>query len=465
MSQYEEYRSPFSWRYGSEEMRQIWSEIHTRQIWRHLWILLAEVQREFGLTTTDQINDLKTHEFDIDLDRAYEIESQIHHDLMAEIRTYSEQCLIGGGIIHLGATSVDIKDNATILQIKDSLNLIIDQLIYLLLTFADLIDCYNEFPIIGFTHLQPAEPTTLGYRLAQNTQDLFTDLQNLLRIRKNLLGKGFKGSVGTSASFAELMGKDQLPQFEIMLSQKLGINFFPVTTQTYPRKQDYEILCSLAGIGASIYKFAFDLRFLQTPPIGEVAEPFGVEQVGSSAMPFKRNPIISEKMNSLARFLAQYPRTAWDNAANSILERTLDDSANRRTLIPEAFLITDELLHDASVIIKNISIDENAMKLNLDYYGPFAAVERLLMALCKAGADRQKMHEKLRVHSLTAIEAIKKEQTNPLKGLLQNDPEIMSLLAKDEFDNLMNYQEYIGDAAKRAKSLVKNIRSYIQSEI
>ena len=202
----------------------------------------------------------------------------------------------------------------------------------------------RHLPLIALTHLQPAEPSTLGYRLASYAQDLLEDWHMLRERRQSLRGKGFKGAVGTGASYAELIGAENLAGFEQRLSEQLGLPFYPVATQVYPRKQDYRVLSALAGLGGSLYKFAFDLRILQSPSLGELSEPFGKKQVGSSAMPFKRNPISAEKIDSLARSLAQMPRVAWDNAAHSLLERTLDDSANRRSLLPEAFLITDELL-------------------------------------------------------------------------------------------------------------------------
>jgi len=463
MEEYENYLSPFSWRYGSPEMRALWSEAHKRRIWRSLWIALAEVQLEYDLTNKAQVADLTNHENEIDVPRALEIEAEIHHDLMAEIKTFAEQCPIGGGIIHLGATSVDIKDNTTALQIRESLRLVIDALGDLLLTFAHKISLYADYPVIAFTHLQPAEPTTLGYRLAQYAQDLLLDWQNAIRACDDIKGKGFKGAVGTSASYAELLGLENLEDFEAALSVKLGIRFYPVTTQTYPRKQEYHLLNLLAGLGASIYKFAFDLRFLQTPPIGEWAEPFGVSQVGSSAMPFKRNPIKSEKIDSLARLLAQYPRTAWDNAAHSLLERTLDDSANRRTLLPEAFLITDELLRVATKVVRGLVLDKTAMSRNLGTYGPFAATERVLMALSAAGGNRQKMHERLRKHSLAAWEAIREGESNPLVSEIASDSTFCKILPEDQILKLMDASAYIGDSVHRARALAAEILNQIRS--
>ncbi|MBL7163593.1 MAG: adenylosuccinate lyase [Anaerolineales bacterium] len=457
MTDFEIYRSPYSWRYASSEMRKIWSEAHKRRLWRNIWVTLAEVQSEFGLAQPDQAADLRAHMDDIDVRRSLEIEAQIHHDLMAEVKTFAEQCPRGGGIIHLGATSVDVKDNATALQLREALDLILGECRHLLGILSPMMRDLAEIPVMAYTHLQPAEPTTLGYRLAQYAQDLLADWENLRRVRRELRGKGFKGAVGTSASYGELLGLENLTKFEALLSEKLDLLFYPVTTQTYPRKQEYEILSVLAGLGASLYKFAFDLRILQSPPIGELAEPFSRVQVGSSAMPFKRNPIRSEKIDSLARMLAQFPRLAWDNAAHSLLERTLDDSANRRTMLPEAFLIADELLRVATATLKGLQMNEKAMAHNMSVYGPFAATERLLNALGKAGADRQQMHERLREHTLQAWEATRAEQPNPLAELIAADPKFLEYLTVDELDSLMDASAYVGDAPRRAQDFAQVI--------
>jgi len=377
-------------------MRSIWSEAHKRRLWRELWVSLAEVQAGYGLLSAEQLADLQMHCHQVDVPRALQIETEIQHDLMAELKAFAEQCPLGGGALHLGATSTDIEDNADVLRMRQSLDLLLEKLKALLLRFVDQVEQWAETPLMAFTHLQPAEPSTLGYRLAQYAQDLLMDWEDLRRARRNLRGKGFKGAVGTGASYAELIGGENLSEFEIRLSTRLGLPFFSVTTQTYPRKQDYRVMAALAGLGGSLYKFAFDIRLLQSPAMGELAEPFGKRQVGSSAMPFKRNPINAERIDSLGRLLAQLPRLAWDNAAHSLLERTLDDSANRRTLLPESFLIADELIQTSAKILDGLQVDQAAIERNLRTYGPFAATERVLMALGKAGADRQAMHDRLR---------------------------------------------------------------------
>ena len=459
------YQSPFTWRYGSPEMRQIWSEAYKRRIWRRIWVALAEVQAEFGLLTNDQLADLRQAETKINLPRALEIEAEIQHDLMAELRTFAEQAPVGGSRLHLGATSMDIEDNADVFRLGQALDIILGKLRQVLLTLAEHVEAWADLPVMGFTHLQPAEPTTLGYRMAGYAQDLWEDYQVIAQQRARLRGKGFKGAVGTSASYAELVGADQLAHFEQRLSEVLRLPFFPITTQVYPRQQDYRVLCALAGVGGSLYKFAFDLRLLQSPVLGELREPFGANQVGSSAMPFKRNPISAEKINSLGRYLAQLPRLAWDNAAHSLLERTLDDSANRRILLPEACLAADEILRTAARILSNLELDEGSMQRNLAAYGPFAAIERVLMAFSKTGGDRQAAHERLRQHAMTAWDAIQAGQPNPLNQLITNDVEFLKVLDAQELGALMDISQYIGDAPQRARQLAASLRAGLQPGI
>lgn len=288
------------------------------------------------------------------------------------------------------------------------------------------------------------------------------DWEELSRTRRSLHGKGFRGAVGTGASYAELIGSENLAVFQARLSKKLGLPFFPITTQVYPRKQEYWLLSALAGLGASLYKFASDLRLLQSPPVGELAEPFGVKQVGSSAMPFKRNPIKAEKINSLARSLVQLSRIAWDNAAQSSLERTLDDSANRRSMLPEAFLITDELLNATRRILTGLEVNEVAIERNLSTYAPFAGTERVLMALAKSGADRQVMHEKLRELSMLAWESIEKGEENPLIESICKEPVFLEYLSADDLRVMFDTNRYLGDAPERARQLCERIRQSLK---
>jgi adenylosuccinate lyase len=356
---------------------------------------------------------------------------------------------------------MDVKDNALILQIKEALALIHRELREILEVIADLIDRWADLPIIGFTHLQPAEPTTLGYRFAQSAQDLLFYFKQFDLLQSNLKSKGFCGAVGTSASFGSLIGEEYLSEFQDRLAEKLGLQFFDVVSQTYPRIQDYQVLTTLAGLGAVLYKLAFDLRLLQSPSLGELAEPFGDQQIGSSAMPSKQNPIRAEKINSLGRYLAQLPRTAWDNAAHTLLERTLDDSANRRVILPEAFLITDEILSVSQEILTGLQVYEKGIRKNLQEFGPFAATEKLLMQLSKAGADRQIMHQVLRKHSLLAWDAVREGKPIPLVELVSNDPTLLEFLSKEEISKAMDGSDYLGDAVERAKKLTVKIKKEI----
>jgi adenylosuccinate lyase len=452
--------SPFTWRYGSDEMRAIWSEVNKRRIWRQIWVALAEAQQAAGLVSAAQVADLRAHADAIDIDRAHQIEADLRHDLMAEVHTFAEQCPIGGGIIHLGATSMDVEDNADALRIRQSLDLLLERLRALLLALADQIDAQADHVCMAFTHLQPAEPTTVGYRLATYAQDLLTDYADLSRTRQELRGKGFKGAVGTSASYAELLdGTGFTPaMLEARIMQTLDLPAFPIATQTYTRRQDWAVLSVVAGLGITIYRLAFDLRLLQSPPLGEWSEPFGQHQVGSSAMPFKRNPVNAENIDSLARYLSTLPHTAWDNAAHTLLERTLDDSANRRVILPEAFLAAEEILRRAQRIVSGLRLDAAAIRRNLDIYGTFAATERVLMAAARAGGDRQALHERIRQHSLAAWEALRAGQPNPLTDLLCADAELGTLLAAEHLRALMDASSYVGDAPQRARALSDTIR-------
>lgn len=459
---YENYQSPFSWRYASPEMRSLWSEQQKRLLWRKIWVALAQAQSEFGLFSADLVQELALHATEIDVEAALEIEAQIHHDLMAELKTFAAQCSNAGGVLHLGATSMDIEDNADALRLRSALDIILEKLNELMQVFADQIEKTANIPVMAFTHLQPAEPTTLGYRFAFHAQDLWEDWQQLRQVRDNICGKGFKGAVGTGAAFGDLLGLQNLTDFETRLGELLDLNFYSISHQTYPRKQDYLILNALAGLGATLYKFAFDLRFLQSPPLGELSEPFGKHQVGSSAMPFKRNPINAEKIDSLARQLSVYPQIAWQNAANSLLERTLDDSANRRTILPEAFLIADEILRISIRLVRDLTINMATIQRNLETYAPFAMTERIMMLAGKKGADRQAMHEVLRQHALTAWQAIQQGHPNPLIERLQQDTELLQWVTAEEIRLLADLNSYTGFAGNRAMDLVRKIRERIQ---
>lgn len=442
-------------------MRTLWSERHKRELWRRIWVSLARVESGYGLVTKAQVEQLESKVEAIDIERSLAIEREIKHDLMAEIKAFAEQCPEAGGIIHLGATSMDVEDNADALRLRESLELIIGKLKILLGVFAKRIEEFAAVPVMAFTHIQPAEPTTLGYRLAVWAQDILLSYNEIVSSMSSLKGKGFKGAVGTSASYLELFGKEGLDSFDHAMSKELSLEFFPITTQTSTRIQEYRMLSALASLGAALHKMAFDFRILQSPPIGELSEPFGKKQVGSSAMPFKRNPITAEKIDSLARLLSSFPQVAWSNASLSLLERTLDDSANRRSILPEAFLICDEIILTSITIVGGFVPDFNAMKRTFDTYAPFACTERVLMAMAKTGADRQETHERLREHALVSWASMREGRGNPLLERLVADTFFSEKLGEKTLLDLMQGNAYVGDAPERARGFASLLRSTV----
>lgn len=463
MFDYDTYISPFTWRYASEEMRQIWSEEHRRRLMRRIWVSLAAAQERAGLVTAEQLDDLRSQVENVDIERAMEVERELHHDVMAEIHVFSEQAPLGGPILHWGATSADIIDNADVLRQREALQLLLRRLEQLLLAFADKIELTANLPVMGHTHIQPAEPTTEGYRFAVYAQDLLENGKNLRLFCSSLRGKGMKGAVGTQASFQELLAGTGMTalEMEAFSMEILDLPYFPIATQTYTRQQDLTITQLLASLAASLHKFALDFRILQSPPFGEWAEPFGKKQVGSSAMPFKRNPINTENICSLARFVAAMPEVMWDNASQAILERSLDDSANRRIVLAEGFLASDEMLRRAVRIVRDIRIDELAIARNMAVYGPFAAAERILMALVAAGADRQEAHEWLRQNSLQAWQHVREGGQNSLQELVSGDARIGEYLTAQQIAGLMDVSSHTGTASARATAFAQEVRTFV----
>jgi adenylosuccinate lyase len=444
-------------------MRELFSERERRKLWRAVWVALAESQQRAGLVSDAELADLRAHAGDIDLAASLEIEREIGHDLMAEIRVYARQATIGGGKIHLGATSMDVEDTVETFRMRRALDSIAASLDELLLAFADQIERRADLVCMAYTHLQPAEPTTLGYRLATYAQDLLIDREMLLAARAQLTAKGIRGAVGTSASYTALLtGTDRTPeQQESDVLARFDLTARDVATQTYPRKLDYLLTSTLAGVGASLAKFAFDVRVLASPGFGDVAEPFGAKQVGSSAMPFKRNPVMSERIDSLARLLPAYADVAWQNAATNLLERTLDDSANRRTILPEALLCTDEILSLARKIVEGLRVDERRIAENLRTYGPFAGTEAILMEAAKRGANRQELHEVIRESAMRAYDALAAGNSNPLATLLADDERIARWVDPAEVRERLDPMEHVGDAAERARRLAQRVRATV----
>ena len=454
------YVSPLSWRYGSEEMKETFSEVHTRKLLRRVWIALARAEEKAGVVSKEQVEELEAHKDDIDIEKATEIENVIHHDLMAEIKTYASQCPKAGGIIHLGATSMDALDNADAVRFTEALTLTLKRLDDLVDALSEKAEAYKNVPTMAFTHIQPAEITTIGYRLSQTLQDLLDDREQLVFVKKNIRGKGMKGAVGTAASYKELVAESSISSIELenMDMEELGIKAYDAATQIYSRKQDLRIIEALSSIACTLHKFSLDFRILQSPPIGEFSEPFGKMQVGSSAMPFKRNPINSEKIDSLSRIVENAYQSAWNNAATTVLERSLDDSANRRIFIPESFIALDEMLITEIKVVKGMSIHSTATERLMSNYGVFASTERVLMELGKKGADRQKMHEVIREESLKAWVCVQEGKENPLKKALLDNSELLSYLSKEEIEKALDASEYTGDAEKRTEMVLERAR-------
>ena len=454
------YESPLSWRYGSKEMKEIFSEVHKRKLLRRVWIALARAEEKAGVVIKEQVEELEAHKDDIDIEKATEIENAIHHDLMAEIKTYASQCPKAGGIIHLGATSMDALDNADAVRFTEALALTLKRLDDLVDALSEKTEAYKNVPTMAFTHIQPAEITTIGYRLSQTLQDLLDDREQLVFVKKNIRGKGMKGAVGTAASYKELVAESSVSSIELenMVMEELGIKAYDAATQIYSRKQDLRIIEALSSIACTLHKFSLDFRILQSPPIGEFSEPFGKMQVGSSAMPFKRNPINSEKIDSLSRIVENAYQSAWNNAATTVLERSLDDSANRRIFIPESFIALDEMLITEIKVVKGMSIHSTATERLMSNYGVFASTERVLMELGKKGADRQKMHEVIREESLKAWVCVQEGKENPLKKALLDNSELLSYLSKEEIEKALDASEYTGDAEKRTEMVLERAR-------
>lgn len=455
------YQSPFSWRYGSVEMRKLFSEENKRKTWRKVWVALAQAQAKQGLVTKAELADIVKFQDKIDIETAHKYEESLKHDLMAEVITYASQAKLGGGKIHLGATSQDIEDNSDAMILKSAVDLIEQKVKAVLKLWERKISENKNLVCMAYTHLQPAEPTTLGYRFSTYAQDLLLDLDLLDFVKGEIKGKGIKGAVGNSASYVSLIGKKAKSLEKDVLSQ-LGIDAFDIATQVYPRKLDYLVLTLLSSISQSLYKFAFDLRILQSSPFGELSEPFGDKQVGSSAMPFKRNPQNSEKICSLARYISNLSKTAWDNAANSLLERTLDDSASRRIIIPDSFLAIDEILSVAIDIIKDLKINGKNIEKNLELFGPFSALEAVMLRSTKNGANRQEMHEILRSYSIKVYEEMQDNGVNNLTKYIKGDRTIKKFLSQSDLDEAADYKKHIGFAAEKSVETCRKISARIK---
>ena len=429
---------------------------------RHIWVELATAQKDLGLVSQEELNDLKNNQNNIDIQRIWEIEKDTRHDIVASIREFAEKAKIGGGKIHLGATSMDIVDNTDSVRIQESLEIIETKLKEILESFAGQIEKYADTTCMAYTHLQPAEPTTIGYRFALYAQDLLEDFAFLQFVQTHLKAKGFKGAVGTQASYTQLLDQTQTEEMEQKVMQQLGLDPVLIANQVGPRKADLLVAQVVSSIAQSLNKFAFDVRLMQSAGIGEWQEPFGEKQVGSSAMPFKRNPRIAEQICSLARFVENVSKNAWDNASLSLLERTLDDSANRRVYIPEMFLALEDILTSSNTIISGLMIHQGQVENNLTKFAPFSATESIIVETVKKGADRQEMHEVLREISMEAWKEVAEAKPNPMKELLQKNEKIKQYVSTDEIEKLLDIKSHVGTAPKRAKKLAGLIRETIK---
>lgn len=444
-------------------MQSVFSPDNKYSTWRKLWVALAESEKELGIDIKDsEISEMKAHIYDIDYEKVAAYESETRHDVMAHIKAYGDACPHAKHIIHLGATSCFVGDNADIIIFREGLKLIENRLIALLSLFNDFCLTYKDTKLLAYTHFQAAQPTTLGKRATLWAQDLTFDLENLRHALNNLKFAGCKGTTGTGASFLKLFGDSiKVKKLEAAVAEKMGFSSaYKVSGQTYPRKIDYFILSVLSGIAQSASKFATDIRLMSH--LKEVDEPFEDSQVGSSAMAYKRNPMRSERICSLSRLVISEALNPAFTASGQWLERTLDDSANRRISIPEAFLATDGILILYGNILKGLKVYPVVMKAHIDEEIPFLATENILMYLVKKGGDRQALHEVLR--KLSVEEAKNMKETGAKNGLLDKIAASDELsVTKKELSDIVNVDDFIGLSSLQTEEFCNDILSPIVS--
>ncbi len=462
---YDKYQSPLSERYASKEMQYIFSPDMKFRTWRKLWIALAETEKELGLNITDeQIEELKAHQDDINYDVAKEREKLVRHDVMSHVYAYGVQCPKAKGIIHLGATSCYVGDNTDVIVMNEALKLVRKKLINVMAELAKFADKYKAQPTLAFTHFQPAQPTTVGKRATLWLMELKMDLEDLDYIIDGMMLLGSKGTTGTQASFKELFENDteKIRKIDPMIAEKMGFKkCFPVSGQTYSRKLDTKVANVLAGIAASAHKFSNDIRLLQH--LKEVEEPFEKNQIGSSAMAYKRNPMRSERIASLARYVMIDALNPAITSATQWFERTLDDSANKRLSIPEAFLAVDGILDLYLNVVDGLVVYPKVIEKRLMSELPFMATENIMMDAVKAGGDRQELHEKIRTLSMEAGKNVKE------KGL---DNNLLELIAADEsfgmsIDDLkacMNPINYVGRSVEQVDEFLSEVINPVLEE-
>lgn len=449
------YESPLNSRYASREMQYIFSPDRKFSTWRRLWIALAESEMELGLPITEeQIDELKAHVDDIDYEAARRHEERVRHDVMAHVHAYGDVCPHARGIIHLGATSCYVTDNADVLMLRDALTLIRSKLVEVLRRLRAFAWDYRSLPCLGYTHLQPAQLTTVGKRATLWMQDLAMDLDEIDFAMSSLKLLGNRGATGTQVSFMELFDGDgdKVDELEKRIARKMGMEaVFDVSGQTYPRKLDSRVLDALSGIAQSAYKFAQDMRLLQS--FREIEEPFEKNQIGSSAMAYKRNPMRSERICALARHVMVLTQDAAMTAATQWFERTLDDSANRRLSLPEAFLATDAILELYANIAAGMIVYPKMIEKRVLENLPFMATEDIIMASVKSGADRQEIHERVRVHSQAAAYRMKAEGLeSDLMDRIASDPAFP--LDKNSLTALLAPEKYTGRACEQTERFI-----------
>ena len=455
---HDRYVSPLSERYASREMQYIFSPDMKFRTWRRLWIALAETEKELGLPITDeQIEELKSHVDDINYEVAKEREKLVRHDVMSHVYAYGQQCPKAKGIIHLGATSCYVGDNTDIIIMSEALKLVRKKIVNVIAELADFADRYKELPTLAFTHFQPAQPTTVGKRATLWLQEFMMDLEDLEYVLGSLKLLGSKGTTGTQASFLELFDGDQetIDKIDPMIAEKMGFEAcYPVSGQTYSRKVDTRVLNVLAGIAASAHKMSNDIRLLQH--LKEVEEPFEKNQIGSSAMAYKRNPMRSERIASLSRYVMVDALNPAVTSATQWFERTLDDSANKRLSVPEGFLAIDGILDLCLNVVDGLVVYPKVIEKHLMAELPFMATENIMMDAVKAGGDRQELHERIRELSMEAGKNVKERGLeNNLLELIAADPAFG--LSLEDLKKSMDPSRYVGRAPRQVEEFLAEV--------
>ena len=449
------YSTPLNSRYASKEMSYIFSEDMKFSTWRKLWVALAEAEKELGLDITDeQIKELKDNIYNINYDDAIKKEKEVRHDVMSHVYAYGLQCPKAKGIIHLGATSCYVGDNTDIILMKEALEIIKEKIVEVLSHLSKFALKYKDMPTLGFTHFQPAQLTTVGKRATLYMQDLVMDLENIEFLISTLKLRGVKGTTGTQASFMALFNGDEekVKELDMLVAKKMGFSkSYGVIGQTYPRKLDSIVLNTLSEVAQSAYKFSNDLRLLQN--LKEVEEPFEKNQIGSSAMAYKRNPMRSERISALARYVIVNSLNPAITAGTQWFERTLDDSANKRLSVAEGFLALDGVLNLYINIAENMVVYDKVIASHVMNELPFMATENIMMASVKKGGDRQELHERVRVHSMAAAQRVKGEGLdNDLIERIINDPTFN--LSREEIESIINPTDFVGRAPSQVVEFI-----------